>query len=260
MYLGLIEMLTSNPALFLRYTLFRVPTLLIALTLHELAHGYIAMRCGDNTAKDMGRLTLNPLKHLDPIGTLLMFTVGFGWARPVPVNPNNFRNGRWDDLKVSLAGVTMNFLLFLLSTLIAMILTQFVWQPFVLAEATSTELLSISGGLYSAFLYPADVPLELVMTSTFLGGVLYFFCELARINLFMGIFNLFPIPPLDGFHVLNDIALGGKAQMSGQIFRFGMMAVMLISFTTDWLSNAMLFLATHIQNAVLAIFGLIPGI
>ncbi len=258
--MGLIDMLLDDPMLFLRYTLFRVPTLLIALTLHELAHGYVAMRCGDNTAKSMGRLTFNPLKHLDPIGTLLMFTVGFGWAKPVPVNPNNFRDKRWDDLKVSLAGVSMNFLLFLAATIIALILNRVVWEPFVLAEATPRDLLSITGGLYNVFLYPGEVPLDLVMRSTLLGGVLYFFGELARINLFMGIFNLFPIPPLDGFHVLNDIAFGGKAQLSGQVFRFGMMAVMLISFTTDWLSNVMLFLATHIQNAVLWICALIPGI
>ena len=91
--------------------LYRVPAVLIALTLHELAHGYVALRCGDPTAQMLGRLTFNPLRHLDPIGTLFMFLFGFGWARPVPVNPRNFKRFRRDDFLVSAAGVTVNFLL-----------------------------------------------------------------------------------------------------------------------------------------------------
>lgn len=72
--------------------LLRIPIILIALTVHECAHGWVAYRCGDPTAKNLGRLSLNPLKHLDPFGTICMFLVGFGWARPVPINTRNFRN------------------------------------------------------------------------------------------------------------------------------------------------------------------------
>ena len=74
--------------------LLTVPSMLIALTFHEVAHGFVAYKCGDPTAKYMGRLTLNPIKHLDPIGTLLMLLVGYGWARPVPVNSRYFKNPR----------------------------------------------------------------------------------------------------------------------------------------------------------------------
>ena len=102
-----IDEFFRDPKGMLIFFLLAFPGRIMALSLHEFAHAWMANRCGDPTAKLMGRLTVNPAKHLDPLGTVLMLVVGFGWAKPVPVNPRNFRNPRWDDLKVSLAGVTM---------------------------------------------------------------------------------------------------------------------------------------------------------
>ena len=94
------------------------PPLLLALTLHEYAHGYVAYRLGDPTARDAGRLTLNPLSHLDPIGTIAFFFIKFGWAKPVPVNPYYFKNPRQDMLWVALAGPVTNLLLAVASALL----------------------------------------------------------------------------------------------------------------------------------------------
>jgi Zn-dependent protease len=104
---GLLNLLISDPVAFI---LLAVP-LLYSIILHELAHGWVAYRMGDQTAKWQGRLSLNPLKHLDPIGTLMLFIFGFGWAKPVPVNFNNLRDRRRGLIFVSSAGVVANILL-----------------------------------------------------------------------------------------------------------------------------------------------------
>ncbi len=105
--MGLFNLLLKDP---LTFVLIAVP-LLYSVIFHELAHGWVAWRMGDPTAKMMGRLSLNPLRHLDPIGTLMLFFVGFGWARPVPVNFSNLREGRAPQLFVSAAGIVVNMCL-----------------------------------------------------------------------------------------------------------------------------------------------------
>ena len=95
-----------------------IPIILISLTFHEYAHAYAAYKCGDNTAKAFGRLTLNPISHLDLVGTLMMFFVGFGWAKPVPINTRNFNKPRRDLFIVSIAGVVTNLILALFGVLI----------------------------------------------------------------------------------------------------------------------------------------------
>jgi Zn-dependent protease len=105
--MGLIELLKSDPAAFV----LAIIPLLFSIIIHEVAHGWVAYKMGDPTAKWMGRLTLNPLKHLDPIGTLALFLVGFGWAKPVPVNINNIPNRRKGLIFVSSAGVIANILI-----------------------------------------------------------------------------------------------------------------------------------------------------
>ena len=98
--------------------LYMLPAFVIALSVHEWAHAYTAYKAGDMTAYSMGRMTLNPLKHIDPIGLLMVALVGFGWARAVPVNPRNFRNPKKDNIMVSLAGIIANISLALLSVLV----------------------------------------------------------------------------------------------------------------------------------------------
>ena len=112
--MGLIQLLFRDPTAFL---ILSVP-LLYSIIIHELAHGWVAFRMGDMTAKWMGRLTLNPLRHLDPIGTLMLFIFGFGWAKPVPVNIGNMRNQRLGLVLTSAAGITANFIVAFLSILL----------------------------------------------------------------------------------------------------------------------------------------------
>jgi len=149
--------------------LFSLLVLFFSIVLHEIAHGSMALQLGDQTAKNAGRLTLNPIKHIDLFGTillplmLLMLSGGagpiFGWAKPVPINPFNFRDQKWGTLKVSLAGPAMNF------------------------------LVALFFGLIIRFL-----PLPLALLDLFSIIVLY--------NFAWGIFNLLPLPPLDGSHIL----------------------------------------------------------
>lgn len=112
--MGLLSLLVNNPTAFI---LIAIP-LMYAIIFHELAHGYVAYRMGDPTAKLLGRLSLNPLKHLDPLGTLMLFLVGFGWAKPVPVNFGNIQHYRSGMILVSSAGIIMNMILAFLALLL----------------------------------------------------------------------------------------------------------------------------------------------
>lgn len=152
-------------------TIFSLIVLLLSVVIHELAHGYVANSMGDPTAKYAGRLTLNPLKHLDPFGSvilpllLLIATAGrgpiFGWAKPVPINPYNFRDQKWGTLKVAIAGPTTNF------------------------------AIAIIFGLFIRFFsFEATAPLMQLLSIV----VIY--------NFLWGVFNLVPIPPLDGSWIL----------------------------------------------------------
>lgn len=117
--MGLLNLLFNNP---LAFILIAIP-LLYAIIFHELAHGWVAYRFGDPTAKMLGRLTLNPMKHLDPIGTLMLFLFGFGWAKPVPVNPLNIRDHKKGMLLVASAGIIANMLLAFIALLLQRLLT-----------------------------------------------------------------------------------------------------------------------------------------
>ena len=159
--MGLISILNSNPQLFVLISI----SLIFALCFHEFAHGYIAFLNGDDTAYQMGRLTLNPLKHLDPIGTLMILFIGFGYAKPVPVNPYNLNNPRKDMIKVAAAGPISNFLLAFIGV-------------FGLIFLSYTNLLNENTALFFNY-----------------------FCF---INIYLGLFNLLPIYPLDGGQIFGN--------------------------------------------------------
>jgi Zn-dependent protease len=178
------------------------PPLLFALTLHELAHGFVAFHLGDPTARDAGRLTLNPLKHLDPLGTIAFFFIKIGWAKPVPVNPSYFRNPKRDMLWVALAGPVTNLVLAVASA----ILTKGIW-------ALATVL------PYSAAAEAILVPVNSMLIAS------------VWINLVLCIFNFLPIPPLDGSRILTGILPDHLALSYMKIERFGFVLILVLAFS-----------------------------
>ncbi|MBE6556031.1 MAG: site-2 protease family protein [Ruminococcaceae bacterium] len=154
--------------------LLSLPIILLSLSVHETAHGYAAWRLGDPTARNFGRLTLNPARHLDPIGFLCMMLAGFGWAKPVPVNSRNFKKPRRDMALVGLAGPLSNLLLAILFLLL---------------------LRFVGFGVLASRLYPSELTARMA----------YFFILFlyygVYMNLTLAIFNLLPAPPLDGSRI-----------------------------------------------------------
>lgn len=255
---SMLNALLDDPKWFLEFSLYRIPAVLIALILHEWAHGYVAYRLGDPTAKEMGRLSLNPLKHLDPVGTLLMFFLGFGWAKPVPINPNNFKRPHRDDLLVSIAGITMNLLLFILFTVLAVAFNSMLWRQDVLSYYSLQEMLGIKDGFINYILAGYGTDWNQYYASPGLLWVVRLTSQIAMVNLYIAIFNLIPVPPLDGSHVLNDLLFKGKLFASQQVARIGMAAMLLLSFT-GILGDVMTFLANGVQSGLLYVISAIVG-
>lgn len=181
--------------------LIALPVLIFSIVLHEVAHGWVAHREGDPTAAMLGRITFNPLPHIDPIGSILVPAVlllmpggfVFGWAKPVPVNPRNFRNYKQGDIRVSLAGVVVNFLL-----------------------AIAFAFL-LAGAMWGLRLAPAGAATWQVIAEMARFGIL--------INFVLVLFNLLPIPPLDGSHVMYHLLPPHLAVRYRELGRFGMLIV-----------------------------------
>ena len=245
----------SDPRNMLIAFLLAFPGRMLAISAHEFAHAWMANRCGDPTAKMLGRLTLNPLKHLDPIGFIMMILVGIGWAKPVPVNPRNYRKWRKDDLLVSIAGVTMNLILCLLGFLICAAMVFFI-AKIKSSVATGAQVAALLGDFneYGRYIF-------------FFSGsrMLYYVYEMVAlfvtVNLYLAIFNLIPIPPLDGYHVLNDLMLKRRLFASGQAARYAMTILYVLVFTGA-LSEGLGFVADNVFRglgwAVQHLFALIP--
>lgn len=198
------------------------PPILLALTFHEFAHGYVAYSLGDPTAKQLGRLSLNPLKHLDPIGTLAFFIIKIGWAKPVPVNPRFFRNPQKDMLWVALAGPLTNLTLAVISAmLVKMIL----------------------------FIAPL-IPSPFVIT-TFLSPIAQMLAASVWINLVLCIFNFLPIPPLDGSKILVGLLPPHLAVSFLKLEKYGFILILILAFT-GILSGMILPLIHFANNLLLA--------
>ncbi|MGA2624575.1 MAG: site-2 protease family protein [Bacteroidota bacterium] len=196
-----------------------MPILLFSVVIHELAHGWMALRLGDTTARDMGRLTLNPIPHIDPVGSILvplfsLFVAGrvfIAWAKPVPVNPMNFSNYRRDDVLVSVVGPLSNILLALACTIIFIILA-----------------------LITPLLYQSSSVLDELMTfllKMFAGGI--------TLNVVLAVFNLIPIPPLDGSHVAASMMPDDLSDRYRSVGFFGIFVILLLM---RWPPFSMLFM------------------
>ncbi len=176
-----------------------LPTLVFSLCFHEFSHGYIAYRLGDKTAAQNGRLTLNPMAHLDPVGSLMILFVGFGWAKPVPVNPINFSNPRVDMMKVAFAGPASNLLLAFIAGLI---------------------------NRYASY--------NNFFNSVILENTLFFFLY---INIALAVFNMLPVAPLDGSQIFGNMISKNNPELAWKLQMYGpkiLMAAILIGVLTPF--------------------------
>jgi Zn-dependent protease len=179
----------------------QIPILLITITIHEFSHGYVAYLLGDDTAKRAGRLTLNPISHIDPIGLLMLFIARFGWAKPVPINPYNFKDYKRDTAISAAAGPASNFVMAILLSILFRIITNL-----------SPNLLAYGGAVSQLFIY-------LLMYSI-------------MINLALGLFNLIPIPPMDGSKILGGfLSDNAYARYTAQEMR-GAQILMIVIFAS----------------------------
>jgi Zn-dependent protease len=188
----MIDRLFSDPLGFLQQLILMAPALLLAVTIHEVAHGWVADQLGDPTAREAGRLTLNPLPHIDPLGALAFVIAGFGWAKPVPVDGRNLRHPVRDMALVGAAGPVSNFVVAFLGLVGWAVVRRSVDAPF--------------------FALPLEGMLQYV----------YAF------NLGLAIFNLIPLPPLDGGHFLPYILPRGSWLLLRQLRQYGPMILMLL--------------------------------
>jgi Zn-dependent protease len=208
----------GDPIAFLQSLVLKIPALLLAVTLHEVAHGWVADRLGDPTARLAGRLTLNPLPHIDPFGALAFILAGFGWAKPVPVNPRNLRHPVRDMAVVGLAGPVSNFLV----AFVALVLLELVAR----------------GG---AGLPWVAVPLFGVLRWVYL------------YNLALGIFNLIPLPPLDGGHFLPYLLPRRSWSLLRQLEQYGpiLLLILVVSGATGYIVGPVMAVLDALYRALL---------
>lgn len=201
-----ISQLIQNPLQFL----YVLPAIIFGLTIHEWAHAYVAYRLGDPTARNMGRMTLNPIAHIDPFGFIMLILVGFGWAKPVPVNSRNFKNFKRDDILVSLAGIGMNLLV-----------------AFVFSFIYVAGFLKWGLGTNEAF-------------ASIIGSFI-------TINLALAIFNLIPIYPLDGSHVAESLLMSKIPRAFMFLRQYGQI-ILLVLLLTNVISIVLGYLISGISS------------
>ena len=193
-YMAITDGRFANPVDWAIGVLVMLPGIIIGLSLHEFAHAYSAYKLGDYTPKVQGRVTLNPIAHMDPIGLLCIVFIGFGWGRPVMVNPSNFGMRKRDEIIVSLAGVATNFALAIFLTIVYTFLIRF--------------------GVIWLFTAPAGIMMMRILIFAI------------RINLVLMVFNLIPVPPLDGFNVLAEVLRIKYTETYYKLYQNGMWILM----------------------------------
>ncbi len=194
----------------------KIPVLLFAITIHEYAHGRAALKLGDPTAKAMGRLSFNPLTHIDPLGAICLFLFNFGWAKPVPVDPRYFRNPRKDIIIMSISGPLAN----ISAALLAGLLIRFVFLPSDLYRMVLVYMLFM--------------------------------------NLGLGLFNLLPLPPLDGSHVLENVLPPPAAQRYREFKRWGPFILLGVILPDNFAHTRII--STILLGPMRYLAGLFPGL
>jgi Zn-dependent protease len=233
----------------IQFALILIPCLVIAIVFHEVAHGYAAKALGDNTASERGRLTLNPIPHVDPIGTLLvpgaLALFGgpvFGWAKPVPVNARRLNNPRYGMMAVAAAGPGINFALALIGAV-------------VFGLIGGMELAYDSNSFGGLILEDAEGQMAVGATAVF-----YFIL----LNLFLGMFNLLPIPPFDGSHIVGGLlpdrmrAQWVKLQQIGMVLLLGLIAASWV-FGTGWIARFVMPPVIYVLDLFLAVSAAVGG-
>jgi Zn-dependent protease len=196
---------------------YQVIAFMFAISVHESAHAWTASRCGDPTARMLGRVSLNPIRHIDPIGTIILPLIAvithipmLGWAKPTPVDPRNFRNPVMDDILTSVAGPVSNFIV----ATIAVLLLGFI---------------SLSSPAGRSIVQGVDNGSNSILIPT--AGLLFAFLE---INVLLAVFNLIPIPPLDGSHVLRHFLSDSVRMVYDRIGIFGLIALVYLGGGLLW--------------------------
>lgn len=211
----------ADPMDWLMSELMMLPGIIIGLAFHEFAHAKVAYKLGDPTPKMQGRVTINPLAHIDPVGLAALLFVGFGWGVPVQINPSNFRHRRRDELMVALAGVTMNLIIAIVFAIIA-------------------KVLYMTAGA--------------VFLSSGVGSILWLMIMyVIRINLVLMIFNLIPCPPLDGFSIISEIFNIKHTEFYWTLYRYGnwiLIALIIFGITGMIISPCVQFFMSVLNNFI----------
>lgn len=198
---------------------YTLPAVLISLMVHEVSHGWVSYKLGDPTAKQAGRLNLNPMKHLDLVGTLCMVFFKFGWAKPVPINPAFYKNKKGGIILVSVAGPLSNLLLALLSMLLINV------------------MLAVFGGVTNA------------VAVTVLQVIMQFLMVMVSVNITFAVFNLLPISPLDGSKILYTFLPDRIYYKILQYEQYGMIVLIALVWL-GWLDAPLNFLVNHVYGAL----------
>ena len=213
----------SDPREWILDKILLLPAIVIGLSMHEFAHAAVAYKLGDNTPKLQGRVTINPMAHIDWVGLVALFFCGFGWGQPVQINPYNFKKRRRDELLVAVAGVAMNLVIAALFTVVA-------------------KLVFVATG-------PAW------LSGTTLGsGILKILIYIVKINIVLMIFNLIPVPPLDGFNIIANIFGFAQTETYWRIYRYGnwiLVAIIIFGVTGYVISPCVQFFMSIFWNIML---------
>ena len=203
-----------------------IPALVIAIVLHEVAHGWAALALGDPTAKERKRLSFNPIRHVDPLGTLILPGAlalsglpVFGWAKPVPVNKNRLDNPRFGMMAVAAAGPGTNLLLAAIGAVALSVAVQLLWP----AVGQASEIFAMLASGYAP---------PLTSAKGFVVFALYFFI---MINVFLALFNLLPVPPFDGSHIVEGLLPVRAARIYHKLRPFGFGLILLLLLVVPWL-------------------------